>query len=150
MQYSIVYKTQSEEAYAAGVAPVDTELRAILYYYMLYNTVLLAVAAPLPPIGATTSPSISLPAGSRTRLNRTGRHRGIFWRPPCPTCHAGGFGTTHALDGRPSVSLPAYPSPLSPATVHATLPCLSSSFGGMNMLCDGFASYGKCLCMVYV
>ena len=87
----------------------------------------LCLMAPLPPIGASGPAAIDAPCGVRTQSGRSGRHRGIYWRPPCSACGRGAYRSTHALAGSGYVELPVAPVPSSPSHLLATSPWLAPS-----------------------
>mmetsp|Transcript_91160 Transcript_91160/g.294884 ORF Transcript_91160/g.294884 Transcript_91160/m.294884 type:complete len:433 (-) Transcript_91160:37-1335(-) len=79
------------------------------------------------PIGAhpchfDSYPHYGLPRGQRSLLNRSGRHRGVFWQPACSSCGRGACRTTHSVPYRSQVTLPPFPQPASYEQVFATTP----------------------------
>jgi len=66
------------------------------------------IGAPRPRSPARAAAARQLPRGRRSAAGRAGRHRGVFWRPACDHCGAGGFRSTHKVDGDTRIALPAF------------------------------------------
>jgi len=62
------------------------------------------------------------PGGARTRLERRGRHRGVWWRPACQACGYGGYRSTHVDLRKAGVVLPGPPSAAPAADFLSTAP----------------------------
>jgi len=88
------------------------------------------------PIGAHPGLHLPLPPphGLRSRLQRTGRHRGVFFQPACDHCRRGALRTSHAFSGNTAYQLPDAPQPAMLDDILSTSPALSSNLFTQQLL----------------
>ena len=58
------------------------------------------------PIGSYSESSTPHVAGFRVKHGRTGRHRGVYWRPTCAHCGHGGYVARHSDVSKQTIAIP--------------------------------------------